>query len=93
MPWPRLVLPHYRSIELGIFAVYPTRKFVLPKVRALVEFLSAAFSRFPMWIGYDSLPEPGQRHVDTRSQSSDRALTHRQALLAHVAVGASRQSG
>lgn len=34
------VLPKYRSIELGIYAVYPTRKFVLPKVRALLEFLS-----------------------------------------------------
>lgn len=34
------VLPEYRSIELGIYAVYPTRKFVLPKVRALLEFLS-----------------------------------------------------
>jgi DNA-binding transcriptional LysR family regulator len=35
------VLPQYPSLELGIYAVYPTRKFVLPKVRALVEFLSA----------------------------------------------------
>lgn len=35
------VLPQYRSMELGIYAIYPTRKFVLPKVRALVEFLSA----------------------------------------------------
>jgi DNA-binding transcriptional LysR family regulator len=35
------VLPKYRSVELGIYAVYPTRKFVLPKVRALLEFLSA----------------------------------------------------
>jgi DNA-binding transcriptional LysR family regulator len=35
------VLPQFRSIELGIYAVYPTRKFVMPKVRAVVEFLSA----------------------------------------------------
>lgn len=34
------LLPQYRSIELGIYAVYPTRKFLLPKVRALVEYLS-----------------------------------------------------
>ena len=34
------VLPEYRGIELGVYAVYPTRKFVLPKVRALVEFLA-----------------------------------------------------
>lgn len=39
------VLPQYRSLELGIYAVYPTRKFVLPKVRALLEFLSAKLSR------------------------------------------------
>ncbi|HSI53716.1 MAG: LysR family transcriptional regulator [Ramlibacter sp.] len=37
------ILPAYRSLELGIYAIYPSRKFVLPKVRALVEFLSAAF--------------------------------------------------
>lgn len=36
------LLPGYRSIELGIFAVFPTRKFVLPKVRLLIEFLSAS---------------------------------------------------
>jgi DNA-binding transcriptional LysR family regulator len=35
------VLPKWHSIELGIYAVYPTRKFVLPKVRVLLEFLSA----------------------------------------------------
>jgi DNA-binding transcriptional LysR family regulator len=34
------ILPDFRSIELDIYAVYPSRKFVLPKVRALVEFLS-----------------------------------------------------
>ena len=35
------VLPQYRALELGIYAVYPSRKFVLPKVRALLDFLSA----------------------------------------------------
>lgn len=38
------VLPQYRSLELGVYVVYPTRKFVLPKVRALVEFLAGKFS-------------------------------------------------
>lgn len=41
------VLPRYRSIELGIYAVYPTRKFVLPKVRALLDFLSAHLAAAP----------------------------------------------
>lgn len=35
------LLPEYCSAELGVYAVYPTRKFVTPKVRALVDFLVA----------------------------------------------------
>ncbi|MDX1599745.1 MAG: LysR family transcriptional regulator [Marinobacter sp.] len=38
------VMPEYRSMELGVYAIYPTRKFVAPKVRALVDFLSEKFS-------------------------------------------------
>lgn len=38
------LMPEYRSIELGIYAVYPTRKHVSAKVRALIEFLAAHFS-------------------------------------------------
>ncbi|HEX7373716.1 MAG TPA: LysR family transcriptional regulator [Steroidobacteraceae bacterium] len=37
------VLPQYRSIELGVYAVYPTRKHLTPRVRALVDFLVNAF--------------------------------------------------
>lgn len=33
------LMQEYRSIELGIYAVYPTRKHVSPKVRALIDFL------------------------------------------------------
>ncbi len=33
------VMPEYRSAKLGIYAVYPTRKHVAPKVRALIDFL------------------------------------------------------
>jgi DNA-binding transcriptional LysR family regulator len=42
------VLPQYRSIELGIYAVYPSRKQLAPKVRHLVDFLVAAFDQ-PLW--------------------------------------------
>jgi len=42
------VLPRYRSIELGIYAVYPTRKHLTPKVRALIDFLVEAF-RMRAW--------------------------------------------
>jgi len=44
------LMPQYRSIELGIYAVYPTRKHVSAKVRALIEFLAQHFSgRGPSW--------------------------------------------
>lgn len=42
------ILPTYRSIELGIYAVYPSRKHVTPKVRALIDFLVEAF-RVQAW--------------------------------------------
>ena len=37
------LLPEYRSLELGIYAVYPSRKFVAPKVRALIDYLAESF--------------------------------------------------
>lgn len=42
------VLTQYRSIELGVFAVYPSRKHLTPKVRVLIDFLVRAF-RLRAW--------------------------------------------
>jgi DNA-binding transcriptional LysR family regulator len=42
------VMPAWRSIELGVYAVYPSRKFVSPKVRLMIDFLVNAFST-PAW--------------------------------------------
>lgn len=42
------VLPAYRSLDLGIYAVYASRKHVAPKVRSLIDFLVDAF-RIPGW--------------------------------------------
>ena len=39
------LMPQYRSIELGIYAVYPSRKHVPPKVRLLIDFLAEALRR------------------------------------------------
>lgn len=36
------LMPTYRSIAFGIYAVYPTRHYVSPKVRALIDFLAKA---------------------------------------------------
>jgi len=38
------LMPHYRSLEFGIYAVYPTRQHVSPKVRALIDFLAKEFA-------------------------------------------------
>jgi DNA-binding transcriptional LysR family regulator len=37
------VMPEYRATELGVYAVYPSRRHLTPKVRALVDFLVDAF--------------------------------------------------
>jgi DNA-binding transcriptional LysR family regulator len=44
----REIMPNYRSIALGIYAVYPSRKFVSPKLRLLIDYLVEAFSE-PSW--------------------------------------------
>lgn len=52
------VLPQHRGAELGIYAVYPSRKFVLPKVRALIDFLSEQLAH-PTWA--PPPPQPRRR--------------------------------
>ena len=42
------LLPQWRGAEMGIYALYPSRKHVAPKVRLLVDFLMTAF-RSPPW--------------------------------------------
>ncbi|PKO50065.1 MAG: LysR family transcriptional regulator, partial [Betaproteobacteria bacterium HGW-Betaproteobacteria-21] len=42
------VLPECRGPEIGVYAVYPSRKHLSVKIRALVDFLVAAFER-PDW--------------------------------------------
>lgn len=42
------LMPAYRSIELGIYAVYPTRKQLALKVRRLIDYLAEALHE-PVW--------------------------------------------
>lgn len=42
------LMPGYRAPEMGIHAVYPSRKHVAPKVRLLIDFLTGVF-REPAW--------------------------------------------
>ena len=39
------LMPAFKSIELGIYAVYPTRKHVSPKVRVLIDYLALEFAQ------------------------------------------------
>jgi len=39
------LLPDYRSIELGVYVVYATRKHLPMKTRRLIDFLVEAFAR------------------------------------------------
>lgn len=41
-------MPAWRSVELGVYAVYPSRKFFSPKVRLVIGFLVNAF-RMRAW--------------------------------------------
>jgi DNA-binding transcriptional LysR family regulator len=45
----RQVLANYKLAELGIYAVYPQRSQVPPKVRAFVDFLAKRFGPRPDW--------------------------------------------
>lgn len=38
------LMPEFRSVTLDIYAIYPTRKHVPPKVRVLIDFLAQRFS-------------------------------------------------
>lgn len=61
------LLPQYRSMELDIYAVFPSRKFVLPKVRALVDFLVGALSD-PAWTdSADRAPIPSTMQSPART--------------------------
>ena len=44
------LLPAYRALDLGIYALYPSRIHLMPKVRVLINFLFEAF-RKPAWPG------------------------------------------
>ena len=43
------VLPEWEADEFSMFAVYPSRKFVSPKVRSFVDFLVGRFGPQPYW--------------------------------------------
>ena len=43
------ILPDWETDDLAVFAVYPNRKFLPPKVRSFIDFLVERFSPEPYW--------------------------------------------
>ena len=43
------VLPDWQHDEFSLFAVYPNRKFLPPKVRTFIDFLAERFGPAPYW--------------------------------------------
>ncbi len=39
------VLPEYQTLEFGLFAIYPHRRYLSRKVRCFIDFLAAAFPK------------------------------------------------
>ena len=69
------VLTKYRAIPEAspIYAVYPQQRYLPPKVRAFVDFLSEHFSNSPSDIGSGAIAEPAQqggRHSKRASAKS-----------------------
>jgi len=44
-----ILLPAFRAPELGIYAVFPSNRYVPPRVRALVEYLAQRIGSKPPW--------------------------------------------
>lgn len=42
------IVPEDRSVELGIYAIYPSRKHLPSKVRVLISFLAERFASPPL---------------------------------------------
>ena len=67
------VLPSFSAAQLGIYAVYPSRKFVLPKVRALIEFLANKLAT-AAWMD-------GNKSSSRSAQQKPRAAAHGGAFV------------
>jgi DNA-binding transcriptional LysR family regulator len=49
------ILPDWETDELSVYAIYPSRKFLPPKVRSFIDFLAERFGPEPYW-DFDSEP-------------------------------------
>lgn len=45
----RTVMDAYMPVDSAIYAVYPSRRYITPKVRAFIDFLASRFGPEPYW--------------------------------------------
>lgn len=63
----KVVLPEYRgSSRVGIYAVYPSRRFLPQKVRVFIDFLAGLYGVEPYWDRGLGLPSEGDGQDERR---------------------------
>lgn len=65
------VMPGFQALELGVYAVYPSRKFVSPKVRLVIDFLADAF-KMQTWPTSPPARPAAARHPERPSTGKDK---------------------
>ncbi|MGE5338183.1 MAG: LysR family transcriptional regulator [Gemmatimonadota bacterium] len=60
------ILPDWEPDEFSLFAVYPNRKFLPPKVRSFIDFLAERFGPEPYWDLDDKGSAAGSRADESR---------------------------
>jgi hypothetical protein len=73
--WLLRLMPEFWSIELGIYAVYPSRKELPLKVRCLIDFLSDAFRAAPWETPAARAEVRARRPMRNMSSSIETSLT------------------
>jgi DNA-binding transcriptional LysR family regulator len=61
----QIVLPRYRASRgVGLFSVYPTRRFLPAKVRVFIDYMASLYGQSPYWDkGLDSVLNPVEQDL------------------------------
>ncbi|MEM6710793.1 MAG: LysR family transcriptional regulator [Pseudomonadota bacterium] len=61
----QIIMPRYRaSRNVGLFSVYPTRRFLPAKVRVFIDFMASLYGQSPYWDqGLDEILNPIERDM------------------------------
>jgi DNA-binding transcriptional LysR family regulator len=61
----QIVLPRYRASRgVGLFSVYPTRRFLPAKVRVFIDYMASLYGPSPYWDkGLDAVLNPVEQDL------------------------------